>query len=128
MKFSYIIFLLIAISCGKSQDIKLTCQQQNERAETDFKNNNFTYFEYVKLTDSIKFYREFEQLLNKNNIKIVFDTLKPTGCIPQTKDPNHQICYQETMNNNLHFKFGKELFDSLRIQAKSIHSQNAKHK
>ncbi len=126
MKFSlYIIISFIALSCSKKQDAKLTCEQQRERAKTDFKNNTFIYFEYVKPSDSISYYKEFALLLKKKNIKIVFDTIVPVGCIPEiNKDPNHQICYQETMNNSLHLKFGKESFDSLRIKAENIHLQN----
>ncbi|WP_449397724.1 hypothetical protein [Chryseobacterium wanjuense] len=119
MKFSfYLLLSLLAISCSKNQDIKLTCEQQKEKAKIDFKYNNFTYFEEVERSDGIDYYPEFEQLLSKNNIKIVFDTIVPTGCIPETnKDPNHKICYKRTMNNDLEIKFGETFFDSLRIKA-----------
>lgn len=127
MKFNFLLIVFIFIfSC---QEKKLTCQTQREKAKTDFENNNYTYFEYVKLSNSMDIHQEFEQLLKEKNIKVIFDTISPVGCIPDLdQDPNNKFCYQEMMNNNLYAKFGNKLFDSLKIKAKYIHLQKLKNK
>ncbi|MCS3532199.1 hypothetical protein [Chryseobacterium sp. JUb7] len=124
MKFCFLlsVFLLIC-SCQKK---KLTCEELREKAKNDFKNNKLTYFEHIKLSDSIDIRKEFRQLLNKNNIKVVFDTISPPGCIPADKSSKPEICYQEMMNNNLHAQFGHHFFDSIRIEAKNEHLKNLK--
>jgi len=125
MKFSFfIVFFLVIFSC---QEKKITCEEQREKAKTDFKNNKFTYFEQLKLTDSINIRQEFKKLLNENNINVIFDTFSPSGCITNNdKDPNNEFCYQEMMMNNLYAKFGNTFFDKVKQKAYNIHFKKIK--
>jgi len=117
MRFSFLCALiLIFYSCHEK---KVSCEEFREKAKKDFKSNKLTYFEPIRLTDSLDIRKEFKQLLNKNNIKVVFDTISPQGCIPVDREP--EICYQEMMNNNLYAKFGHHFFDSLRVEARNEH-------
>jgi hypothetical protein len=126
MKLSFALILCLSIfSC---QEKKISCEEQREKAKTDFKNKKFTYFEHIQRNDSVDFHQEFEQLLNKSNIKVVFGTFSPAGCIPRNDgDPNNEFCYREMMMNNLYAKFGNNFFDSLKTKAQNIHSQKSKH-
>lgn len=125
MKISFLLLLFI-ISC---QEKKVTCEEQREKAKKDFKNNSFTYFEHISRSNSLDTHLEFEKLLNENNIKVVFDTISPMGCIADSgKDPNNEFCYQEMMNNNLYAKYGNKFFDSLKLKAQYIHLQKFQHK
>jgi len=117
MRFSFVFILfLIFYSCHEK---KVSCEELREKAKNDFKSNKLIYFEPIRLTDSLDIRKEFKQLLNKNNIKVVFNTISPQGCIPVDREP--EICYQEMMNNNLYAKFGHHFFDSLRVEARNEH-------
>ncbi|MEI7487735.1 MAG: hypothetical protein WCJ72_10055 [Chryseobacterium sp.] len=126
MKLSFALILcLLIFSC---QEKRISCEEQREKAKTDFKNNKFIYFEHVQRNDSIDVRQEFKQLLNENNIEVVFGTFSPAGCIPRNEtDHNNEFCYQEMMMNNLYAKFGNTFFDSLKTKAQNIHSKKLKH-
>lgn len=119
MKNSFLLIVILSIlSCNDKKIKNITCESQREEAKNDFDNNRFTYFEHIELFNDNINRANFTKFLEEHNIKVIFDTLEPVGCIPESEtDPQHNDCYKEMMNNNLHAKFGNPFFDSLRLKS-----------
>lgn len=117
MKSAYLFAVcVIIVSCNKKQDVYISCEQQRDNAQKDFQNRKYIYFESIHRTDKPYDQQAFRNLLKQKNIKVVFDTVSPEGCIPQY-DAKNEKCYRQTMNYMMDAKFDNRFFDSLRVKS-----------
>jgi len=90
-----------------------TCENGSEKAQIDFKNDNYNiYLTGLRFSDNSeeefdKFYDNY--MLGKYNIKFVEKGCVVTGSMK---------CYKETMGKLIYEKFGADIFERSRKEAK----------